>query len=495
MRHLRTLFAASLAITVLSSCGGGGGSGAPSTPGIQAPTVKIAFSPSSIAAGQSTLMTWSSSNAATCMASGAWSLSQPTSGNIGVSLSAAGSYTYTLSCSSSSGVTATGSATLTVTQGLLAILPGALWNGMVGVPFYQTIQATNGVAPFAWQVSSGPLPHNLSLMPSTTNTAIISGTPDTVQDSVTYTIEVTDAAHNTASATYGIAILPSSGDSLVLTPATGLGFPNQIVGTSSTLTETLTNTETSDIVIDGIAITPGGANAGEFKQTNTCGALLAPGASCEINVTFTPSQIGPRAAALTINDNTVGSPQSLPLGGLGVSAGPNVTVSPIGVDFGTQLVGTRSPTQTFLVTNNGAVSLNIFSVTTSSGPFAVANNCEASPNLNYGSGSWCTIDVAFTPDGSGTERGAISISDDATGSPQTISMSGTGSTTTPLLNGYCYACNGAQSKVAQCPLGQPAKTPRPAACPSGTAGVSVDLDTPCKIPIGQFHEGGYCATE
>jgi hypothetical protein len=368
---------------------------------------------------------------------------------------------------------------------------------MVGVPFSQTIQASSGVAPYAWKVSSGALPHNLSLTPSTANTLIVSGTPDTVGQ-YTYTVEVTDSTQNTATATYTVVILPLTGDSLVLTPNTPLGFPNQIVGTSSVLTATLTNTEASDIAINSIAIAPGGANPGDFTQTNTCGAGLAPGASCEINVTFTPSQVGNRAAAVTISDNTPGSPQSVPLAGLGVSAGPNVTVSPVGVNFGTQLVGTTSSVQGLLVFNYGAASLSIFSVVMSSGPFSVTENgCQPTPNLSYGSGSSCYINVAFTPDASGPVTGTISISDDAAGSPQTVSLSGTGSTMTPPLTGYCFSCNGSQSKVAQCPTGQLSKTPSSAAvaCPNGPAGVAVDLDTPCPLIIVGRHVGGYCVTE
>jgi len=169
----------------------------------------------------------------------------------------------------------------------LAILTGALTNGTIGTAFNQTVQVTGGVAPFAWKVSNGALPHNLSLIPSATNAVTISGTPDTVAESITFIIEVADSARTTASQAYTVSILLQA-DSLLLSPAS-FAFGSQIIGgTSSAQTETPTNTATVDMVINSIAIAPTAATAGEFKQTGTtCGSSLAAGASCTINVTFT----------------------------------------------------------------------------------------------------------------------------------------------------------------------------------------------------------------
>jgi hypothetical protein len=482
-----------IGVLCLSACGGGGGgdSGSP------APTVTIAVSPATIPAGQSAMLTWSSTNASSCSASGAWSSSQSTSGSAPLAPPGPATYTYTLSCSSSAGATATGSATLTVTPAQLAILTSALSNGVIGTLFDQTIQASGGVAPFAWKVSSGELPHNLSLSPSTANTVTISGTPDTVAQGVAFTIEVTDSAHNSASQPYNVSILLQA-DSLVLSPAAGLDFGNQIVGSASgALTETLTNTATVDIVINSIAIAPAGAgaNAGEFTQTgSTCGASLAAGARCSVSVSFTPGQTGPRTAVLTITDDTAGSPQSVGLNGVGLSSGPNATLSVAGVTFGTQLVGTKSPAMSVALTNYGSVTLNIGSIAASTSFFAETNNCL--PSL--ASQATCVISVTFTPGGSGNVTDTLSITDDAAGSPQKVSLRGTGSTMTPLLTGYCYSICKPQAKVGQCPAGLPAETPGDSHCPVGVLGgnhTPVDFDRPCTVPPGGFQDRGYCVTE
>jgi OmpA-like transmembrane domain len=68
-----------------------------------APTVSIAVSPTTVAAGSSATLTWSSTNATDCSASGAWSGTQATSGTLTVTPAANGSYTYTLSCNGAGG--------------------------------------------------------------------------------------------------------------------------------------------------------------------------------------------------------------------------------------------------------------------------------------------------------------------------------------------------------------------------------------------------------
>jgi len=90
----------------------------------------------------------------------------------------------------------------------LAISTTSLADCVVGTPYSQTIQATGGVAPFTWVVSAGTtLPHNLNLDNSTTSTLTISGTPDTQQTAVLFTIQVTDSANQSATPSYTVTII------------------------------------------------------------------------------------------------------------------------------------------------------------------------------------------------------------------------------------------------------------------------------------------------
>jgi hypothetical protein len=97
------------------SCTGAGGTASATAPlTVNAvPTATISVSPTTISVGESATLTWSSTNATSCTASGAWAASEATSGTSSVSPATSGTLDYTLSCSGAGG-TASTSATLTV---------------------------------------------------------------------------------------------------------------------------------------------------------------------------------------------------------------------------------------------------------------------------------------------------------------------------------------------------------------------------------------------
>lgn len=104
--------------TYTLACTGSGGSISKSatvtvTATVPAPSVTLAASPTSVASGGSSTLTWTSSDASSCTASGAWSGSRPTSGSASTGPLTAASNTFTLACTGSGGTTSR-SATVTV---------------------------------------------------------------------------------------------------------------------------------------------------------------------------------------------------------------------------------------------------------------------------------------------------------------------------------------------------------------------------------------------
>jgi len=71
------------------------------------------------------------------------------------------------------------------------------------------------------------------------------------------------------------------------------------------------------------SITITGTEASSFGETNNCPASLAAGASCTINVTFTPAAANSYSAALSVADNTTLTPQTAALSGAGTAATTN----------------------------------------------------------------------------------------------------------------------------------------------------------------------------
>jgi len=95
-----------------------------------------------------------------------------------------------------------------------------------------------------------------------------------------------------------------------------MSFDNQPAGTTSAVQTTIvTNTGPTTMAISSIQI--GGANPGDFAQTNTCGASLSPGASCAISVSFTPSRIGLRSGLVVIHDSLFDGQDTVSLSGNG----------------------------------------------------------------------------------------------------------------------------------------------------------------------------------
>jgi hypothetical protein len=371
---------------------------------------------------------------------------------------------------------------------MLVITTDSLPSAVMGSAYKQPIQATGGAPPFSWSVTGGALPQNFSLGSSNTNTVTISGTPETAAQGVAFTIQVKDSAGDIAQQHYTVSILLPS-DGLVVSGS--LSFGNQILGTTSgPQAETLTNNSTSDLAI--ASITTSGTSASDFTQSSTtCGSTLAAGATCTINAAFAPVTPGPDNATITIVDDATGSPQVVSLTGMGVVSGANVTLSQASLEFGAQLVDTTSPPSLLVLTNYGTATLDISSIAPDRAQFAETDSCV--PSLAPEAA--CTINVTFTPGASGNVAGTLSLADDAASSPQTVALSGIGSTNTPLLNGYClHLCGSRSLDTSQCPVGHLSETPAPGpSCPVGPSrgqgGPPVDAARACQVSP---RDRGYC---
>lgn len=86
-----------------------------------------------------------------------------------------------------------------------------------------------------------------------------------------------------------------------------------------------------------------------------------------------------------------------------------------------QLVFTTSPEQPVTLTNAGPGVLTIKGISIT-GAFKQTNNCPNSLNP----GDECTINVKFHPKTKGVLNGSVNVTDNAPGSPQTVSLTGTG---------------------------------------------------------------------
>jgi pseudomonalisin len=113
--------------------------------------------------------------------------------------------------------------------------------------------------------------------------------------------------------------------------------------------------------------------------------------------------------------------------GLTSTDSPSAFLSSSSIAFGNQLVGSMSPSQTVTLTNNGNAPLNISAISvqgTNSGDFPATTTCQHPGTLAAGQN--CVLTVTFEPSAAGIRTASIAISDNAPESPQTIAVSGNG---------------------------------------------------------------------
>jgi phospholipase C len=208
----------------------------------------------------------------------------------------------------------------------------------------------------------------------------------------------------------------------VTTSVSQLTLPNRVVGTSSKPSVvTLTNGKAIQLTVGNVSI------SGPFSQTNNCLGTVKAGASCQINVVFTPVAAGPTFGALTISDSDVGSPQTVGLLGTGLT----ITASTVSLGFGNIPIETKSASKEVTITNPGSspVALDGISVTGPQdfGEFPQTNDCGAAlaPHTS------CTIQVSFAPTHIGVANlPVVKVDFAGDDSPLLISLAGNGTVST-----------------------------------------------------------------
>jgi hypothetical protein len=141
-----------------------------------------------------------------------------------------------------------------------------------------------------------------------------------------------------------------------------------------------------------------------WSPTPTASSTATP------TVSRTPTETATRTATATATSSA--TPTSTP--------GPLV-ISRVNLKFGAQRLGTMSPAKTLKVTNSSAAVVKFTSISVS-GDFARTSTCGAS----VAAYATCEISVTFKPTATGKRNGTLPLNDNATNSPQVVSLSGKG---------------------------------------------------------------------
>ncbi|MEG9431300.1 choice-of-anchor D domain-containing protein [Terriglobus sp. ADX1] len=221
-----------------------------------------------------------------------------------------------------------------------------------------------------------------------------------------------DALHSVSLQGTGVA------GTLAVSPASVAFYDTTLNTTTAVRNVVLTNSGSGSLKLGSVTATD------DFAVSNNCdGISLVSGGLCTLSVTFTPKSVGAHVGILSIpsdSNGVLGSLSAIALSGNGKGAF-NITLMPTSVDFGTQSIGSTSAVTNVTVSNTGAGSGALNSISVSSGDFSVqANTCGASLAPQVG----CTVSVVFKPTATGTRTGTLTVVSDA--GTQTVPLAGVG---------------------------------------------------------------------
>ena len=269
-------------------------------------------------------------------------------------------------------------------------------------------------------------------------------------ESTTVTISYAPASVGPATATVAISSTALSGSLMISLSATAVNggrlvvapssfsFGNVNVGSSQTLSGTLTNAGSSSL-----SITQASASAGFTLSGITLPLTLASGESVPFSIAFQPTQSGAASGTLSLagtvslatgslryahsrlraHDTTALS-MTVPLTGMGMGTG-QLTAAPGNLSFGSVQSGkTASLTET--LTNSTGSSVTISNATVSGTGFTMSGitlpaTIAANANTSFS--------VTYAPQTTGAATGTLAITSNAPNSSLSFSLSGTGTST------------------------------------------------------------------
>lgn len=160
-----------------------------------------------------------------------------------------------------------------------------------------------------------------------------------------------------------------------------------------------------------------------FTLVNNCPAVLEAGQVCTLVIGFTAPGVGPFTGTLNVMSDASAEAVNIPLSALGeTSVAPLLQLEPRSIGFGDRVIGSSSSTQQVTIRNVGGAVATL-SLAISTIDFTLnGNTCTGTLEPQ----ATCFAQVAFRPLGFGLRPGALIVTSNATGSPQSVALAGTG---------------------------------------------------------------------
>src|SRR6184192_3093342 len=264
---------------------------------------------------------------------------------------------------------------------------------------------------------------NTTLTPGQTATLNVTFAP-TAAGNVAGSVSVTSDAGNSP-ATIALSGTGAAVTSQLSATPSSLSFGSVNLGGGSSLGVTLTNNGNSNVTISSVST----SGTGYSTSGVSANATLTPGQTATLNVTFAPTAAGNVTGTVSVSSNASNSPTTIALSGTGAAVTSQLTATPTSLSFGSVNEGASSSLGVTL-TNSGNSNVTISDVSTSGAGYSASG---VSANATLTPGQTATLNVTFAPTAAGNVTGTVSVSSNASNSPTTIALSGTGAAVTSQL--------------------------------------------------------------
>jgi hypothetical protein len=265
-------------------------------------------------------------------------------------------------------------------------------------------------------------------------------TPATVisDSGLSFRAVVSNTAGTVTSAAVTLTVNPAPAPTIQVS-STAIDFGSDAVGTTTSQALIITNTGTATLSITQVNKSGSAFNVSGFSLPLNVSA----GQQTTITVAFQPTSAGAASGNISIVSNAPTSPTAVALSGTGIAATFTLGINPASLSFGNVTTGTSSTVQNVTITNTGNSNVTISRITLSGTGYSMTGGSAPvtlSPSQNV------VLAVQSSPTAAGSVNGSISIVSNATGSPASVSLSGTG--VAPVQHSVALAWNASTSTVS-----------------------------------------------
>jgi len=361
------------------------------------------------------------------------------------------SNSFNVSYSPTAAVTSSGSVTITsddpLTHAFVVTVSGtgtitAVAPTITTQPANQTVTAgqaatfavaASGTAPLSYQWRKNGV--NIAGATLSSYTTPATATSDS---GATFSVVVTNTAGTVTSAAATLTVNPAPAPAIQVNP-TSINFGNAVVGINLSQVLIIKNTGTATLTISQVTSAGSGFSVSGFSLPLNVSA----GQQTTITVDFLPTVVGSASGNISIVSNAPTSPTSVGLSGTGIAATFILSISPTSLNFGNITTGTSSAAQSAIITNTCNSNVVISQITLSGAGYTMTGG---SGPVTLTPLQTLTVSVQFDPTVAGIVNGNVSILSNATGSPATIPLTGTG--VAPVQHSVALSWNASTSTVA-----------------------------------------------